>query len=317
MTRILLTGASSFTGAWFAHALAARGAEVIAPLRGPLDAGDADRRRRLAWVARHARLAPACPFGSERFLALIRACRPLDLLCHHGAKAGDHRDPTLDPLAEAAEHTHRLPRVLEALAEAGCRALLLTGTVFEADEGRGQGPLPAIGPYGLAKSLTWQVFRHYAGGAGLALGKFVIASPFGPLEKPSLPRQLVTAWRAGETPTLRRPQLVRDHLQVQLLAEAYADFALSLPQREAGIHRLTPSQFAEPLGRFAERLAAAMAPRLGRPCRFAVADPPEATTEPLARVGIEPLTTLVPGLDPKAAWDGYARHLLERGKEPG
>ena len=35
--KALLTGASSFTGLWFARALAERGIEVVAPLRGGLD----------------------------------------------------------------------------------------------------------------------------------------------------------------------------------------------------------------------------------------------------------------------------------------
>jgi nucleoside-diphosphate-sugar epimerase len=310
MTRILLTGAASFTGAWFVQALAEAGAEVTAPLRGALDAGDADRRRRLAWIAGRCRLVEACPFGSERFLRLIRQVRPLDLLCHHGAKAGDHRDPALDPLAAAARHTHGLERVLAALDDAGCRALLLTGTVFEADEGRSDGPLPAIGPYGLAKSLTWQIVRHHAERRGLALGKLVIASPFGPLEKPCLARHLVTAWLKGEVPVVRRPQLWRDHVQVQALAAAYAGFARDLPGRPGGIHRLTPSQFAEPLGRFAGRLARALAPRLGVPCRFVVAEPPEAADEPGMRLGLDPLAA-----DPERAWDDYARHLLEHEQE--
>jgi nucleoside-diphosphate-sugar epimerase len=312
MTRVLLTGASSFTGAWFARALAEAGCAVIAPLRAGLDAGDADRCRRLALAARHARLVAACPFGSERFLALVRDVGPFDLLCHHGAKAGDHRDLALDPLAEAAAHTGGLERVLEALGRAGCRAVLLTGTVFEADEGRGDGELSAIGAYGLAKTLSWQLFRHHAGRAGFTLGKLVLASPVGPLEKPGLSRELASAWLAGKTPVLHRPQLVRDHLQVELLAAAYARFALRLPSLPPGVHRLTPSQFAEPLARFAARLAEALAPRLGVPCRFTCAAPPEASAEPLVRIGLDPLPSLVPELDPEAAWDRHALALLNR-----
>lgn len=311
MIRVLLTGASSFTGAWFARALAGRGCEVIAPLRSRLDAGDADRRSRLDRIAGACRLIEACPFGSERFLGLIRTSRPLDILCHHGAKAGDHRDPTLDPLAATAAHTRAIERVLEALADAGCRTLLLTGTVFEADEGRSDGPLPAVGAYGLAKTLTWHVFRYHADRSGLTLGKLVIASPFGPCEKPGLVRQLVTAWLGREVPTLCRPQLVRDHLQVQLLAVAYARFAHELLERSGGCRRLTPSQFAEPLDRFAARLADSLSPRLGLPCRFRCAAPPEAADEPLVRLGLDSLRELVPDLDPEAAWDGYARSLLE------
>ena len=108
---------------------------------------------------------------------------------------------------------------------------------------------------------------------------------------------------------LRCPQLVRDHLQVPLLAAACARFAFGLPGR-SGTHRLTPSQFAEPLDRFAERLAGALSPRLRRPCRFTCAAPPEPTDEPARRCGLDPLERLVPDLDPCEAWDAYAASLL-------
>lgn len=308
MTRILFTGASSFTGTWFATALAGSGADVVAACRGPLVGGDEDRRRRLARLDGFCRLVGSCPFGSEPFLDLLRREGPFDLLCHHGAKEGDHRDLALDPLAAAGAQSRGLERVLDALQATGCRAVVLTGTVFEADEGRGEAPLHAIGPYGLAKTLTWQIFRHHAETRGLALGKFVIAHPIGPLEKPGLCRSLAQAWLAGEVPVVRRPQLVRDQLLVEPLAEAYAAFAMGLASAPTS-RRLVPSQFAERLDRFVQRLAEALAPRLRVPCRFTLADPPEPSDEPQARCGIDPLERLLPGLDAQAAWDGYARFL--------
>lgn len=311
MTRILFTGASSFTGTWFVSALAQRGVEIVAPCRDRLADGDADRRQRLARIARSCHLVGHCPFGSEPFLELVRRYGPFDLLCHHGAKAGDHRDERLDPFVAASAQSCGLGRVLDGLVASGCRAILLTGTVFEADEGAGDAPLRAIGPYGLAKSLTWQAFRYEAERRDLALAKFVIANPVGPFEKPGLCRSLARAWLAGETPVLRRPQLTRDQLQVDILAEAYARFALDLIDWPAP-RRVTPSQFAEPLERFVARLAAALAPRLGVPCRFVCADPPDPVDEPKERRGIDPLATLVPRLDVDAAWDRYAGWLLEQ-----
>lgn len=310
MTRILLTGASSFTGTWFASALAAAGLEVVAACRLPPAAGGPERQRRLARLAGRCRLVAGCPFGSAPFLDLIRREGPFALFCHHGAKACDHRDPALDPLAEAAGHAHGLERVLDALQATGCRAVLLTGTVFEAGEGQGDPPLRSIGPYGLAKSLSWQIFRHHAEARGLPLAKFVIANPIGPLEKPGLSRMLGEAWLRGETPMLQRPQLIRDQLQVESLALAYARFACALLERPASL-RLTPSQFPERLDRFADRLATALAPRLGRACRFVSAAHPAESDEPVARCGVEPLATLLPGLDPERHWDGHARALQD------
>lgn len=309
MTRVLFTGASSFTGTWFVTALAGAGAEVVAACRGPLGAGDADRRRRLARLEGFCRLVGECPFGSEPFLDLLRRQAPFDLLCHHGAKTGDHRDLALDPLAAAAAHGRELERVLDAAQAAGCRAVLLTGTVFEADEGRGDPPLRAIGAYGLAKTLTWHIFRHHAEARGLPLAKFVVAHPFGPLEQPGLCRSLARAWLAGETPVLRRPHLARDQILVEGLAEAYAAFAMSLALRPRG-ERVVPSQFPERLDRFVRRLAEELGRRLRVPCRHACADPPDPSDEPEVRCGLDPLERLLPGFDAEAAWDRYARFLL-------
>lgn len=305
--RILLTGVSSFTGAWFAKALHAAGMEVIAACRGRVADYDRPRRRRIEWLGGRCRIVEASPFGSNPFIDLIRHAGPFDLLCHHGAEVGDHRRADLDVLAAAAANTHRIEPVLDRLTAGGCRAVLVTGTVFEADEGWGEAPLRAFSPYGRAKTLTWQIFRHHAEARGLTLGKFVVASPFGPFEKPNLPRYLVESWRRGEQPVLRHPYLVRDHIQVQLLATAYARFAGSLPGR-SGVHRLTPSQFAERLDTFAARLAAAMTPRTGWPCRFACAVPPEPSDEPRERCGTTPVTQLVDAESVTRAWNEHAGH---------
>ncbi len=72
--KVLLTGASSFTGYWFADRLHAAGAHVVAPLRGPAagytEGVRAERVRRLQSVAE---IVDDAPFGSPRFLDLARA----------------------------------------------------------------------------------------------------------------------------------------------------------------------------------------------------------------------------------------------------
>ncbi len=80
---ILLTGVSSFTGYWFAKALAEAGHDVVAPLRGAPDRYEGRRAARVRGLGK-IRLVPDCPFGSETFLTLARAHR-FDLLCHHAA----------------------------------------------------------------------------------------------------------------------------------------------------------------------------------------------------------------------------------------
>ena len=56
---------------------------------------------------------------------------------------------------------------------------MLTGSVFEQNEGAGEPPLVAFSPYGLSKGLTAEVVRHRCREFGIRYGKFVIPNPFG------------------------------------------------------------------------------------------------------------------------------------------
>jgi UDP-glucose 4-epimerase len=312
--RLLLTGASSFTGAWFARTLAMEGYEVVAALRGP-DQRDATMRgRRLAFIRDCCRIVPEAPFGSEHFLELLRR-EPFDLLCHHGAEVGDYKCPDYDVEAAVRANCHDLEPVLEAFLAAGGRALVLTGSIFEADEGQGEAPLRAFNPYGLAKTLTWHRFRFAAERRGLAMGKLVVAAPFGPWEKDGFSASLMRAWVKGEVAVVRRPGVVRDHVAIAFLARAYARLA-RLTLAEPGTRRASPSGIALPLQDFAQLLSERMEPRLGRACRLIVADPPEASDEPLVRRNHEPMPELHDPAASVAMWDDYARYWLEAGQEP-
>ena len=311
LMRVLLTGASSFTGAWFAQALLEADCEVVAALRGSARGRKGVAAERLALVRRGCELVPRVPFGSPAFLDLLRGAGPFDILCHHGAVVGDHRRGDFDVDAAVAANCRDLEAVLDALAVAGGNTVLLTGSVFESDEGAGDPPLRAFSPYGLAKTLTWHRFRFACERRGVTLGKLVVPSPFGPLEKDGFTAALVRAWLRDEEALVRRPRLVRDQVPVRFLAAAYARFATALPGRR-GTLRAAPSGFAEPLASFAQRMAEALRPRLGRRCRTACADPPEATDEPLVRRGLERL----PEADDRVAldtmWCDYATWWRDR-----
>jgi len=98
-------------------------------------------------------------FGNDNFLALTRT--PFDVLCHHGAQVGEYRSPDFDPYRAAAANLYRLPEVMRALKDRGCGRLVLTGSVFEANERAGSAPLRAFSPYGLSKSLTAAAAQFY------------------------------------------------------------------------------------------------------------------------------------------------------------
>src|SRR5205814_460359 len=107
----------------------------------------------------------------------IRSAGPFEMLCHHAADVTNYKSPDFDVAAAVANNTKNLDATLAALKSSGCKGVLLTGSVFENDEGAGSQGLPAFSPYGLSKALTFQMFRHYVPRHGMKLGKFVIPNP--------------------------------------------------------------------------------------------------------------------------------------------
>ena len=296
--KVLLTGASSFTGAWFACALAEAGHEVAVVLRREPGGYDGVRGERARIAAEHAAAVHVCSVGDPAFLAV--AAEGWDALCHHAAEVADYKSPDFDALAAVAANTRG---ARETLASVG--AVVLTGSVFEPDEGDGGGePREAFSPYGLSKALTAEVFRFECGRAGVPLGKFTIPNPFGPLEEPRFTSYLVREWVAGRTPSVATPHYVRDNVHVSLLALAYVRF-VEETAAAGGFARLNPSGYRETQGEFARRFAAELEPRLGVPCPLELVES-HPFDEPRVRVNTDTLDADALGWDESAAWDELA-----------
>jgi len=308
--RILLTGASSFTGLWFARELARAGHEVVATFRRPAsDYPDALRRERVRLASEACRPVHGPSFGDDAFLRLI-AEGGFDLLAHHAAEVTSYKSPDFDAAAATQANTRNLPAVLAAFRAAGGRRVLLTGSVFEGGEGAGSQGLPHFSPYGLSKALTAQVFQFHCARAGLALGKFVIPNPFGPWEEPRFTAYLARSWLAGETAACSSPAYVRDNIHVSLLARAYARFAAELPAE--GFTRLNPSGYVESQGAFTLRFAAELRGRLGLPCAVELKRQVEFP-EPRVRINTDPVDGGALGWSEAAAWDELADYYRRSG----
>ena len=140
----------------------------------------------------------------------------------------NYKSQDFDVAGAVAKTTRQLPVVLDTLQNSGCGKIVLTGSVFENDEGAGSDDLRAFSPYGLSKAFTWQTFRYYAQLRKMTLGKFVIPNPFGPYEEPRFTHYLMKNWFAGKTAIVNTPLYVRDNIHVSLLAKIYARYAMSL-----------------------------------------------------------------------------------------
>ena len=299
--RVLLTGVSSFTGLWFARALAQAGHEVVAPMRGS-GATDPLRAARLDEAAKVADLIPAAPFGSSRFLGLLADYGPFDVLCHHAAEAANHKAPDFDVEAAVAANTFNARAVMAMARETGVRRLVVTGSVFEAGEGHGSEPLRAFSPYGQSKTETSLALQDEAAEADLECVKFVIPNPFGPYESQTFQRFVMTAWSQDRAVHVSHPLYGRDNVPVDLLAAAYAKAA----EGELGEH-VSPSFYAGRTGEFFQRMAVEVAPRTGWACALTLAES-QAFDEPETRLNLQPLEPAYFGWSESAFWDAYARY---------
>ncbi len=303
--KILFTGASSFTGYWFVKILAAAGHEIVCPLRGSPETYEGVRQRRTGELQSLCRLVSHTPFGSEAFFDLIRTGGQWDFLCHHATESANYKSPDFDLLSALHSNTLNLRSVLAAFKSTGLKAAILTGSVFENDEGKGDHPLRAFSGYGLSKGLTWQTFRFYCGEAQIPLGKFVIPNPFGPFEEPRFTAYLMKNWREGKTACVKTPDYLRDNIHVDLMAMAYANFVNRVLAQKSGTIKINPSGYVEKQGEFAQRVAREVRQRLGWECRLELSQQ-EDFSEPLNRINTDLVTALHPHWNEAQAWDRFA-----------
>ena len=312
MARILLTGASSFTGLWIAEALAAAGHEVVAPLTRQADGYPGLRGERVARLSASAARVFEAPLDSDRFRDLART-GGFDLFAHHGADIPGYRSPDYDVAAGVARNLAGAGPAVRAAADGGCRVLISTATVFEPGEG-GEGPdAPAVSPYGLSKGLTGQALAGFAEEAGLSFGRFVIANPFGVLEEGRMGWSLFQAWFRGEPGRVLTPAYVRDNQPVPHLADAYVRLAGRLLESDRPVKLdARPSGLVGTQGDFAKRLAAEAGPRLGLACDLVLNNQVDF---PESRVRVNDEPCLPSGWRGEAFFDAYTDYYARLAAE--
>lgn len=286
---IILTGASSFTGFWFAKALCNNKHQVTLLLRRSEEEYRGIRKMRVDILKEYAaNILYDCPFGSERFSQYLRARKPFDLFCHHAAEVADYKSPDFDFGAALISNTKGIKQLFEILRLKECTKFLLTGSVFEQREGFGSDGIPAVSPYGLSKGLTSDVFCYFARLFGLRLGKFIVPNPFGPYEDKGFTTYLAKCWLHGEKPEVSFPDYVRDNIPVDLLADSYSRFAEKLTS-ERDFVKYSPSYNPEPQRYFVQKFSDEMQQRFNKPCEYTLLHQTEFP-EPKVRINCDMLT---------------------------
>jgi len=309
--KILFTGGSSFTGFWFIKELAIAGHEVYATFTArAVDEYQGVRAERVQMLMEYCKPVFDCTFGQKRFIEVIEDSSGWDVFCHHAANVTNYKSPDFNIGAALSANTSNAKLALETLKSAGCHKMVLTGSVFEQNEGMGEQPLRAFSPYGLSKGLTSDVFQYWCHHCGVALGKFVIPNPFGPYEEARFTTYLAKTWLQGNKAGVNTPAYVRDNIHVSLLALAYRVFVERLTM-DVTFVRFNPSGYVESQGAFAQRFASEMGTRLGVPCQLELANQ-HIFEEPRVRINGDYIDGENLGWSESASWDDLAEHYLKR-----
>ena len=304
--KIVLTGGSSFSGLWYARALASAGHEVVMPLRAT-SIGEyvGIRASRVRELEKYGRVIWGIDFGSENFFAWLQNESLPDIFCCHAASVTGHKSRAFDVERAFAQNTRRFPELVTLLKNIGCKGIVFTGTYYEPDEGIGPMPREAFSPYALSKSLSYTAARYYCQTAHLPIGKFVMPNPFGPFEEKGFTFALLQSWLSREIMQVRTPDYLRDNIHVDLLALAFEAFCRRVATGSEPFARTAPSGYAETQGAFAQRFQAELRARTDLSCDLELCRQTDFS-EPPSRHNEEPTAHQFPGWDEVAAWDRIA-----------
>ncbi|MFC1756240.1 NAD-dependent epimerase/dehydratase family protein [Patescibacteria group bacterium] len=302
--KILFTGGSSFTGYWFIKELVKNGHEVHATFTKELDQYEGVRKLRVDELKDLVTPITQIKFGDDKFLELLEK-EKYDFLCHHMAMISgfSYRDMNYDISEAVGENTRNINKVMEIFSKSG-KGVVITGTVFEGTESKGEGSETPAYPYALAKTLTSEIVSYYADYYHVNFGKFTIPNPFGPMEEPKFTTYLIKQWKEGNTPTVKTPEYIRDNIHVELLAKVYSEFINNIKDSKDSL-KIAPSGYVGKQGEFAKTFASEMKIRLDLECNVDFAVQTEFE-EPKELVNTDKVDSSKYDWDEEKAWNEIA-----------
>lgn len=270
--KVLFTGSSSFTGFWFIKSLVKYGYEVDAIYtKKSVDNYNGIRKTRVSSLKEIANPIWNCVFGDSKFISLLEQ-NNYDLICHHAAHVENYKSNEFDIPAALKANTFNLLQVLDLLKQNKSK-LIITGSVFEAEEGIGSDEI--FSPYGLSKSMTSQIIKYHCTRKNIPLGKFIIPNPFGPFEDARFTTFLIYQWKDDKTPSVKTPLYIRDNIHISLLSEYYIKFCEKVKNMNCSHIKFNPSGYIESQGDFTRRFAENIRKHLNLSCKYELADQKE------------------------------------------
>lgn len=220
---VLLTGASSFTGFWFAKELKLKGFNVFCPLPRSENDYNGIKAKRIDNIKRDVTFVFNSPLGENKFNDLLE--KPFDILCLHGAHVQNYESPKFELLNSLNRNLNEIEYILKKSFLNGCKTVLWTSSIFEDvldnnDENIDYYKVPWL-KYALSKKTSYTIVKHLALSMGLKFIRFVIPNPFGPFEDKKLCFHLTKSLVEGNDFIVKTPDYVRDMIHIENLAEIY------------------------------------------------------------------------------------------------
>ena len=223
---VVVTGVSSFIGAHLAMAFQAAGYRVVATLGRPETEYSGIRAGRIDWARRASVELRGLDLRDEKSVAgFIGAARP-DLWIQHAGWATNYGSLDYDLAAGFETNVVALSGVYRALADCGCRGILVTGSSTEYSDSdaanREEDACWPATPYGLAKLAETVRARQLASCFGIPTRVARVYIPFGPLDAPGkLMSTVLHGLMRGEVIDLSPCTQQRDFVHVEELARGY------------------------------------------------------------------------------------------------
>ncbi|GAB4031162.1 MAG: SDR family oxidoreductase [Elusimicrobiota bacterium] len=307
--KIIFTGSGSFTGYWIIKKLVEDGHEVYSLLEEQENLSSGIRGERIKKLAGTVKCFFNTPYSKPEFFNFLSEIDKVDFFCHHFFDTKDYKSPDYNIISALSNSVGDIKALFTNLKRIGCRYFILTGSSFEPNEGvEGYGS-PAFSPYGLSKSLAFQIFSYYSKINGIKFSKFVIPNPFGPLEEYKFTSYLADTWLKGGVPVIKTPDYVRDNIPVDLLSIAYSQMVSDLASGKE-LTRFSPSGYVENNLAFVGRMSKELSSRLGIKCKF-VAEKHTDFSEPLSRYNADNMFVKFPNYSESSFWDKLALYYDE------
>ncbi|MDX1919127.1 MAG: NAD-dependent epimerase/dehydratase family protein [Candidatus Caenarcaniphilales bacterium] len=216
---VLLTGLTSFTGAYIARALLDGGYKVVCPLRAKKESYDGIKKHRLE-LALKAKIIDSVDISSSQIVDLCVEIKP-QVFINHGGYIENYRSDDFNVLKHLETNLQQVQPLIKTLKENGCKLFIHSGSAFEPGEEYSKYGLV---PYGVAKKMVWDLTLFWCHKYSLPAIKVVIPNPYGELENedrllPVFSKKI----KKGEEVQLREAEVVRNNIKAKDLAQYYLD----------------------------------------------------------------------------------------------